>query len=320
MKIKSLSFVSCLLSLCIGSANANWQYPGDYPTYGVTIDDGSRFTMSARGGASWVRGDIKNEIGTMTESYFMDEFFNVIPSVDCASTGCAGLEFLGVADFADIPARTDLSEISFAFGASIGWTIPNSPQWRLEFGWDHISKTDYNSTPMFDGDVTLTGGDYTDVVLNIPIAGVQSSIETDVFSVMAFYDFYEGVAKPMREVIPYIGLGFGYADSATVLNLSDLTGELSPDLDFQKYGEMNEFGIVEFYPSKQSSGNFAGVLALGFSYGLADNMFIDLGARVTYIPRVKWQLTNVDDTRQRDFFSAENMIYANVMLGIRFEF
>ena len=64
----------------------------------------------------------------------------------------------------------------------------------------------------------------------------------------------------------------------------------------------------------------AGVAALGISYGISDGLFLDLGARVTYVPKIKWALTNKDDTRQRDWFSAENVIYANFMLGLRFEF
>ena len=64
----------------------------------------------------------------------------------------------------------------------------------------------------------------------------------------------------------------------------------------------------------------AGLLALGASYGLTQQMFFDFGVRAMYIPRVKWGLTNVDDTKHREFFSAENLIYINAMVGIRFEF
>ena len=49
-------------------------------------------------------------------------------------------------------------------------------------------------------------------------------------------------------------------------------------------------------------------------------MFFDFGMRLMYIPRVKWGLTNIDDTKHREFFSAENLIYINAMAGIRFEF
>ena len=51
-----------------------------------------------------------------------------------------------------------------------------------------------------------------------------------------------------------------------------------------------------------------------------ENLFVDLGARASYIPRVKYRLTNEDDSRHLDWFSAKNLIYASVMLGVRIEF
>ena len=78
--------------------------------------------------------------------------------------------------------------------------------------------------------------------------------------------------------------------------------------------------MVNFYKSTTNTTNIAGVAALGFSYGIADNLFLDFGARVSYIPRVKYRLTNVDDTRHLDWVSAKNLIYTNVMLGVRLEF
>ena len=47
---------------------------------------------------------------------------------------------------------------------------------------------------------------------------------------------------------------------------------------------------------------------------------MDFGVRMAYLPRVTWGLTNADDTRHREYFSAENMIYVNALLGLRFEF
>ena len=61
-------------------------------------------------------------------------------------------------------------------------------------------------------------------------------------------------------------------------------------------------------------------MAAGLSYGLTPNTFVDFGARMTYIPKVKWTLVNEAATRHRDLVNAEDLIYLNIMLGLRFEF
>ena len=69
-----------------------------------------------------------------------------------------------------------------------------------------------------------------------------------------------------------------------------------------------------------SSVNIAVIGALGFSYGITEFTFLDVGARVMYIPSIKWELTNSDGSSHREWFSASNMIYTNFMVGLRFEF
>jgi opacity protein-like surface antigen len=178
---------------------------------------------------------------------------------------------------------------------------------------------------MFSGDVVLQGGEpgAEGIVLPMQSGSVNSDVTTDVISIMAFYDFYDGLYKPMRTAIPYIGFGIGYADSKTVLNLSDPYGDIAYQLDLTPYGEVvnvNGVDMIEFYKSERHTSNVAGLLAGGVSYGINERMFLDFGARLMYVPRIKWGLTNIDDTRHREFFSAKNMIYTNVTLGIRFEF
>ena len=223
-------------------------------------------------------------------------------------------------DLADVKPANDFSEFSFAAGASLGWTIPNRPQWRIEVGWDHITEMEYNESPLFEGDLALTGGDVAGVVIMAQSGSAQSKVSTDIISAMAYYDFFDGLRKPLYKIIPYVGFGIGYADTETTLNLSDLYGDLSTSVDLQNFGEPDDYGVVQFYRSKTNSSNIAGVVAAGISYGVTENMFLDFGARVAYIPKIKWSLENKDDTRHRDWFSAENMIYANIMLGVRFEF
>lgn len=322
MRIKLAAILSVISCVCAGSAHANWQYPGTYLGDGWYQDDGSRFIMSLRGGAAFQRGEIANEIGSMTAEYYINPEGIVISAAyyDACGAGCVDFEYAGLGNLASLPAGKDLSNFSFAAGASIGWTIPNSPQWRIELGWDHIAESDYNASPLFEGELALEGGNVPDVVVSVQSGGTHSSITTDIISVMAFYDFFDGYKKPLKKFIPYVGFGVGYAASTTVLNLSDLYGDLSLSVDLQKYGELDDYGVLQFYKSENDNANIAGLLALGFSYGLTETMFFDMGARVTYVPKVTWTLSNEDGSHQRDWYSAKNIIYANIMLGIRFEF
>lgn len=311
-----LPIISCLLAL---PAAADWQYSGVYVGDGWYQDDGSRFVLSVRGGASLGVGGIKNKVGGLATGLFVGPNGEIETAGYCEQNGCADWDSAGIIEWSDLPADKDLNTFSFAAGASIGWTVPNKPQWRFEAGWDHITKSDYNASPMFSGDVTIHGGALDGAVLALESSSVNSEISTDVISIMAFYDFYSGLQKPLSTAIPYIGFGLGYADTKTVLNLSDPYGDMSYQGELAQYGEIVD-GAIEFYKSEHSTSNIAGVFALGVSYGLTETMFFDFGARITYIPRVKWELSNEDATKHREFFDAENLIYANIMLGLRFEF
>lgn len=319
----------CVLSLATlmlaSPAVANWQYPGTYVGDGWYEDDGSRFVISARGGAAFGMGSVKNDTGAIANEYYISPDGGTIVSASyyfaCVEDGgCAGYEYAGYGDLNKLPPSEDFETFSFAAGASIGWTVPNRPQWRIEAGFDHIEKSEYNASPMFEGELTLEGGDVPGLSILAQSSTVNSKIETDVYSIMGFYDFFDGLQKPMHRIIPYIGFGIGYADTETKLNLSDPYGDLSAQVELQQYGELDDYNVVQFYPSKRNSSNVAALLAAGMSYGIAENMFVDLGARLTYLPKVKWELTNADETRHREWFSAENIIYVNIMAGIRFEF
>ena len=85
--------------------------------------------------------------------------------------------------------------------------------------------------------MNLVGGDVSDVAIYVQSGSVQSTVSTDIISAMFFYDFFDGLYKPLREIIPYVGFGLGYADSKTIFNLSDLYGDLSSSVDLQNFGE-----------------------------------------------------------------------------------
>ena len=317
MRSRILYFITVLCGLYAGSALANWQYTGGYLYDTGYGDNGSRTTISLRGGASFAFSKIKNEVGSIIYSYCVDPETGAVFPTD-ATGSCnsyTGAEYAGTGSLGALGAE-NLQEIGFSAGASIGWVLPNTPQWRLELGWDHFAKVDYNHSPLFSGDMSLSEG-YS---VHIPIiGGVQSTMSTDIISFMAFYDFFDGLQKPIREMIPYIGLGFGYADTQTIMNLFDPTGDLSEVEDLTNFGQL-EGGVIHFYPSTTNTTNVAGLAALGISFGIDENIFIDFGLRAAYLPRVKYTLVNSDDTRRMDWLSAKNLIYANVMLGLRVEF
>lgn len=326
MRSRSLFLLPFLSCLVFGTASANWEYAGYYVGEGSYQDDGSRFVVSVRGGASFGFGTIKNEIGELTPLYYMSPDGSTIMSelgyYQCTDRGeCGDFVPAGYVNLGSLPATKDFESFGFAAGASLGWTVPYTPQWRLELGWDHIAESEYNASPFVDGEAELFGGQASGGIARISSGAVQSKVETDIISVMAFYDFYEGLQKPMRQAIPYVGVGIGYADIKTTLQLSDPYGDLSGIYELLPYGVKEQSdSVIEFYRSELSSGNVAGLVTLGVSYGITENMFFDIGARLAYIPRIRWALSNEDGSQHRDWFSAENNIYANIMLSVRFEF
>lgn len=324
MKTKLYIILALIPVLGISSAHANWQYQGRYTSGGSYVDDGSRFTLSLRGGAAIQSATMKNDVGALSAGYYTDGSGSVISAgyYDACVTagGCTGYAYAGDGNIGDLPTAQGFNSFEFAAGASIGWIVPNSPQWRMELGFDHVSETQYNAAPLFDGNLVLKGGATNGLVVPAQSGGAYASATTDVISAMAFYDFFDGKTKKLREFIPYVGFGIGYADTTTTLALSDLYGDLSMALDLQNYGTLNSYNILQFYKSETSNSNVAGLLALGFSYGLTENMFLDFGARFTYIPEIQWSLTNSDATKSRDWFSANNVIYTDLMVGVRFEF
>lgn len=322
--MKKILLVLPMLIACAMSSNAraNWEYDGVYVRDGYYQDDGRRFIILVRGGIAYGMAKIKNDIGTLTSEYYYNPNDGTIVSAAYydACTTCTDFVYAGIADIGELPIKKDYGEISFVGGAAIGWVLPWTPQWRFQVDWDYISESEYNTSPLLEGNVPLEGGDVSGLSVGIRSGGVQSTVTTNVFSAMAIRDFYDGWQKPLRKFIPYAGFGLGYADTDTVLNLSDLYGDLSTSVDLQNFGEMDDYNILQFYRAKKSSSNLAGVITLGISYGVSESFFLDSGFRFIYLPRVKWALSNVDGTRTRDWFRAENVIYSNFMFGFRWEF
>lgn len=326
MRKRNILFLASLGALFAGNASAGWQYPGTYVGDGWYQDDGSRFVISARGGASFGMGTVKNKVGAIVTDYYVNpEMTLLATSIQCRISGqCDDWLYAGYGDLSTVLPTKDLETFSFTAGFSVGWTMPDRPQWRIEGGWDQIADADYNASPMFRGEVKLAGGEIPDLAAEVESGSVNSQLKTDVYSVMAFYDFFDGLYKPSRQFIPYVGFGIGYADTTTILNLSDPFGDIAYQQELSQYGDVitsdNGINVIEFYRSKRSSANVAGLLAFGASYGVTEQMFFDVGLRMMYLPEIKWGLSNQDNTKHREMFSSENNIYINAVVGIRFEF
>ena len=59
-----------LFALDIGAANAGWQYSGEYTYNPNAYDDGSRTTFSLRGGATFARAKMQNDVGSVVSGYY----------------------------------------------------------------------------------------------------------------------------------------------------------------------------------------------------------------------------------------------------------
>lgn len=322
MKLKkSLFFTLCVLS--VAPAFAGWQYDGYYVDDSYYTEDDTKFVIGFRGGLSWANAKIKNEIGNLYGYYYVNETTGEVVSALAweAAGSPEGYYDAGYGDLSTLPAKEKFSKWAFTAGANIGFTVPYHPNWRLEAAYDHIAETDYNEIPLFDGDLNLSSGD----VVHVSSSGATSTISTDIISAMAYYDFFSDNKKPLNTIIPYIGLGVGYASSKTTLKLADIYGDLSTDSDLQNYGTADADGVIQFTPPSDkskfpTSENVAAIGALGFSYGITKYTFLDFGARVIYIPKITWNLVNSDATLHREWFSAKDMIYSDFTIGLRFEF
>ena len=180
MRKRSFYILPVLASVLGAPAMADWQYPGTYVRDGWYEDDGARFVISARGGAAFGMASIKNEAGAIANEYFLAPDGTPVSATyyySCVEQGgCDDYEYAGYGDLNKLPATKDFESFSFVAGASIGWTIPDRPQWRIEAGYDHITKSEYNSSPMFEGDLSLEGGDVANVVIQAQSSTVNSKI------------------------------------------------------------------------------------------------------------------------------------------------
>ncbi|MCL2758296.1 MAG: hypothetical protein FWE64_03175 [Alphaproteobacteria bacterium] len=324
---KSLLFALCGM-LYVGAADAQWERRP------VWHDDGMRVTLSVRGGFAMGAGRIRNEYGFMPENYY--DIYNewdifvanatetYVYRVLFGNPEFSGFtwDYIGTVDIGALSAGGRYKTTGFSGNVAVGFTLPNSPQWRLEADWLHFSETAFKSSPMFNGVGPYSPG-LGDVV-TISSSDVRARTTGDIVSMMMYYDFFEGRAKRPNEFIPYIGFGFGYASMRTVLELLDLFGELSDQPSLEHMGDPGLY-VRDFYTSENNFGTIAGTVAAGFSFGIMDGLFLDGSVRLTYIPKVMFSLNNdfVADfpgSRTADVFSVTGLTYTTILFGLRAEF
>jgi hypothetical protein len=312
--MKRLPAASLLVSLVLSPLAANWEYGGGYRGY-----DG-RLVVSFKGGAAIPFASMKNDLGNVIVDYWADGSNKV--GLD---DGGGANTPLGIGDLGTLPVAKKYDSISWAGGASVGMVLDGGPNVRMELDWLHVAEADYDANPLLSGDFELSayGTAWNDTAV------AKSVVSTDIISAMIYYDFFNGSRRPSNTMIPYVGVGLGYASSTAVLRLSDPTGELSYDLGMQGIGDCQTAGgtltMCDFYSSETRTSNFAVSGALGVAYGMGEGMFLDIGGRVSYVPKIKWGLNNsaevgADVSKERDVFSANDILFMNIYVGLRFEF
>ena len=114
-----LPMIACMFS---GIARANWEYDGTYVRDGYYQDDGRRFIIIMRGGISYARAQMKNDIGSLTTDYYYDGT-SIIPGTICGAN-CDVYQFVGYGNIGELKPQKSYESVSFTGGAAIGWVVP----------------------------------------------------------------------------------------------------------------------------------------------------------------------------------------------------
>jgi opacity protein-like surface antigen len=305
--------VTCLLSLVSFAASANWETGRPY------YDDGARITVSIRGGVAQPKSTMKNQLGSMPVYYYHVGDTVWINDPYCGDPDGALCPLYGRDDMGEMTVAKSYDSRAFAGGFSVGAVWGGKPNLRTELDWLHIAETSSMMNPLLKGEIETVIGTESSESL-----AARASTSTDVISAMIYYDFFKGMVKPAGAAVPYIGVGFGYASSKATLELTDALYELS-ELSLAGFGNTNGL-IMDYFSSTTTSNNFSVSGAAGIAFGIQDGVFLDLGARATYVPEITWSLNNqplVDGKttyKERPFFSANDILFITVYAGLRFEF
>ncbi|MDR0449041.1 MAG: hypothetical protein LBG89_01085 [Rickettsiales bacterium] len=314
MKKPTGFLAAAAIAFFASTANANWSRISD-------ADDGGRFYFAVRGGAAFgIGGYMENKLGSVSSSglflYCPDGVCtDYISTEDMINTSDPDYEFIGVVPLGGLPVSEKFSVMTWNTNIGVGVVLPGMPGTRIEGSWDRISEVSYNASPFVAGE-TLTSE-------NVPISvmdtgAITSGVQTDIFMMMAYFDFFQGRQKPARQAIPYIGLGLGYAQSRTSMSLIDSNGTLEDTGAFADFVDQSTGG---FYFSENYSNGLAAGAAFGISYGINQFAFLDFGAKVIMANKVEWNMTNPNTGMEKAVVATSSpVIYGMVLAGFRFEF
>jgi hypothetical protein len=339
--MKLLKLFAVILGISPVAANANWSYWEDY-------DDGARFYVRFAGGVAFGGAlDMNNDMVGITtpelaagyaedtanpgfadltkptgEILTLDEYKKCVDEKNCASEAYASI---GKLEFGKSPIKDSFSVATWTTNLGAGFVLPNS-HFRTEVSWDHISETKYSSSKLISDTVETTGYIGNAMMVDVDLGSVTSKVSTDIVSLMFYYDMYDGLVKPAKTLIPYIGAGLGYANSTVNMSYIDSGALRDTGLfcDFFSDGACGTTSLAT-YQSETNNGGLAFGLAGGFSYGLSNIAFLDIGAKLMYADKIIWTLSNegnsaATSTVQQDIFSTSGTFYIMGTVGFRFEF
>ena len=91
MMKKALIVFPLLSCMAVAGARAGWEYESEYAGGGWYVDDGSRFVLSVRGGASYGMGHIQNDIGELSAFYYYSPTNLDVVSETSLKVNCGGV-------------------------------------------------------------------------------------------------------------------------------------------------------------------------------------------------------------------------------------
>ncbi|MDR0319167.1 MAG: hypothetical protein LBH81_00285 [Rickettsiales bacterium] len=325
---KLLSFIMLAVFGLSGAAHANWSDMRPK-------DDGGRFYVAARGGvAAGLSGaNVKNELGAVNSSQLFIQCDDVIADqcvvydyntylfsyeeMEAAQIADPSADFaaIGVVELGKLKPQKNFEAMTWTANFGIGLVLPGASNVRVEGSWDRISEVSYNASPVLGGETVSSGGW---PIFMTETGSLSSTVQTDIYLAMVYFDFFDGTVKRPHEFIPYIGLGLGYASSKASMSFIDSTGTLD---DTGAFGDFINQLTGGFYFSENYSNGLAAAAAVGFSYGLNSVAFLDFGAKAVMANKIEWILSNPDTGMQKPIVATDGpMIYGIVYGGFRFEF
>ncbi len=317
-----------LMVLLPTSVYSNWSRP-------YRKDDGGRIYISAKiGGVGIFSSKMENELGKdFTSEYIVIEpttnnflmVSRIIKDYEYNSDTALDTQNLNLGDS---KPEEKLKSFSFYSSLALGFVVPEHPNWRSEFSWDHIAEFNYDASPMFNQTAYYIDSSSVLHSFNINTGAMTSTNKIDLYMLNFYHDFFDSNIKKPNEWIPYIGAGIGYASITTKMQLVDLYADLSYNAAIAAYGYtptdvLSPTGLLDFYESSLQKGSLALSGMFGFSFGFTEKAFLDLGLKLTWIDKIHWGLTDSSSSTtigSKNIIGSDSNFLTSAHVGLRLEF